>query len=201
MIQELYNKLNNKVFQAPGGISYNFYIVPYDVRKESETLADIAHIVDDMMRPADYVDILSLDIFSVFMEYLASEKFGNKTRLEHLLTSDATTDSSYVHDSVMKSLSEKVHGRKFLDFVHAKVVAHFSKPDSVHKRPYVFLHGIGAMFPFMRANEFLTAYEAVNNPSRYKVILFYPGIMRDGQLSLFGILDDKHTYRAQVLEI
>ena len=201
MIQELYNKLNNKDFQSPGGISYNFYIVPYDVRKEKEILSNIAYVVEDLKRPADYIDILSLDLFSVFMEYLAAEKFGAKSRLEHLLTSDATTETSYVHDSVMKSLSEKAHGRKFLDYVHAQVVAHFSKQDSTLKRPYVFLHGIGAMFPFLRANEFLTAFEAVNNPSRYKVILFYPGTMRDGQLSLFGILDDKHSYRAQILEI
>lgn len=201
MIQELYNKLNNKDFQSPGGISYNFYIVPYDVRKEKETLSNIAYIVDDLKRPADYIDILSLDLFAVFMEYLAGEKFGDKSRLDHLLTSDATAETSYVHDSVMKSLSEKAHGRKFLDYVHAQVVAHFSKQDPTLKRPYVFLHGIGAMFPFLRANEFLTAFEAVNNPSRYKVILFYPGTMRDGQLSLFGILDDKHSYRAQILEI
>lgn len=201
MIQELYNKLNNKDFQSPGGISYNFYIVPYDVRKEKETLSNIAYIVDDLKRPADYIDILSLDLFAVFMEYLAGEKFGDKSRLDHLLTSDATAETSYVHDSVMKSLSEKAHGRKFLDYVHAQVVSHFSKQDPTLKRPYVFLHGIGAMFPFLRANEFLTAFEAVNNPSRYKVILFYPGTMRDGQLSLFGILDDKHSYRAQILEI
>lgn len=201
MIQELYNKLNNKDFQSPGGISYNFYIVPYDVRKEKEILSNIAYVVEDLKRPADYIDILSLDLFAVFMEYLAAEKFGAKSRLEHLLTSDATAETSYVHDSVMKSLSEKAHGRKFLDYVLAQVVAHFSKQDPTLKRPYVFLHGIGAMFPFLRANEFLTAFEAVNNPSRYKVILFYPGTMRDGQLSLFGILDDKHSYRAQILEI
>ena len=201
MIQELYNKLNNKDFQSPGGISYNFYILPYDVRKESETLADVAHIVDDLKRPADYIDVLSLDLFASLMEYLAADKFGDQSRLAHLLESDATAETSYVHDNVLKSLSERAHSRKFLDYVHAKVVAHFSKPDSGLKRPYVFLHGIGAMFPFLRANEFLTAFEAVNNPSRYKVILFYPGTMRDGQLSLFGILDDKHSYRAQILEI
>ena len=201
MIQELYNKLNNKDFQSPGGISYNFYIVPYDVRKEKEILSSIAYVVEDLKRPADYIDILSLDLFAVFMEYLAAEKFGAKSRLEHLLASDTTAETSYIHDSVMKSLSEKAHGRKFLDYVHAQVVAHFSKQDPTLKRPYVFLHGIGAMFPFLRANEFLTAFEAVNNPSRYKAILFYPGTMRDGQLSLFGILDDKHSYRAQILEI
>ena len=42
MIQELYNKLNNQDFQSPGGISYNLYIVPYDVRKEKEILSNIA---------------------------------------------------------------------------------------------------------------------------------------------------------------
>ncbi len=201
MITELYEKLNKADFIVPGGIAYNFYIVPYDVRDEAETMTDIADIVAQLKRPTDYIDVLSLDLFAVFMEYLEADRFGTKSRLAHFLDSDANADTAYVHDSVAKSLSEKAHSRKFLDFVHAKVAAHFSQGDTSHKRPYVFLHGIGAMFPYLRANEFLTSYEAVNNAFLYKVILFYPGTVSDtGQFSLFGILNDHHAYRAQVLD-
>ena len=42
MHKKLYDKLNNQDFITPGGISYNFYIVPYDVRKEKEILSNIA---------------------------------------------------------------------------------------------------------------------------------------------------------------
>ena len=57
------------------------------------------------------------------------------------------------------------------------------------------------MYPYLRANAFLTAYEAVNDASRYKVILFYPGTVKDAEFSLFGILNDHHAYRAQILEL
>ncbi|MBQ7190493.1 MAG: DUF1788 domain-containing protein [Kiritimatiellae bacterium] len=201
MIQELYSKLNNNEFLAPGGIAYNFYIVPYEVRKEAETLADIDHIVEDLRRPTDFIDVLSLDLFSVFLEYLDADKFGNQSRLAFLLDSDARAESAYLHTNVTKSLFEKAHSEQFRDYVHAKIVAHFSQTDPVHKRPYVFLWGFGAMFPYLRANEFLIAYEAVNDANLYKVILFYPGTVRDGQFSLFGVLNDQHAYRAQILEI
>ena len=58
-----------------------------------------------------------------------------------------------------------------------------------------------ALYPYFSANAFLTAYEAVNDANRYKVILFYPGIVRDAEFSLFGVLNDHHAYRAQILEL
>lgn len=201
MIQELYNKLNNKDFQSPGGISYNFYIVPYDVRKEAETLSDIAYVVEDLKRPTDFIDVLSLDLFAVFMEYLGTVKSGTVSLLDDQLETDSNSTESYIHEGVTDNLGAEAHSRGFLDFVHSKVVAHFGQNDPSLKRPYVFFHGVGAMHPYLRANEFLTAYEAVNEASRYKVILFYPGTVRDGQFSLFGILNDQHAYRAQLLEV
>jgi hypothetical protein len=60
---------------------------------------------------------------------------------------------------------------------------------------------MGAMFPYLRTNEFLTAYEAVNDANLYKVIVLYPGTVQDGRFSLFGVLDDPHAYRAQMLQL
>ena len=76
MITELYNKLNSKDFQSPGGISHNFYIVPYDVREEGKMLADVAHIVEDLKRPNDFIEILSINLFDAFLEYLGEKRFG-----------------------------------------------------------------------------------------------------------------------------
>lgn len=201
MIKKLYDKLNNPDFIRPGGISYNFYIVPYDVRKEAKIMADLAALAGDLKRPADYIDVLSLNLFDVFMEFLGGMAFGKKSLLEHLLEADGKATELRVHDNIAKALSDKAHGKEFVDFVHAKVSAHFAQHDAVHKRPYVFIYGIGAMYPYLRANAFLTAYEAVNDANRYKVILFYPGIVRDAEFSLFGVLNDHHAYRAQILEL
>lgn len=201
MIKKLYEKLNNQDFITPGGISYNFYIVPYDVRKEAKIMADLAALAGDLKRPADYIDVLSLNLFDIFTEFLGNTPFGKKSLLDHLLESDSKATEQRIHDNITKALFDKAHGKAFVDFVHEKVTAHFAQMDSVHKRPYVFIYGIGAMYPYLRANAFLTAYEAVNDANRYKVILFYPGTVKDAEFSLFGTLNDHHAYRAQVLEL
>ena len=75
----------------------------------------------------------------------------------------------------------------------------YGKDDDGKVRPYVFLYGFGTIYPYLRANEFLSLYEPLNKASRYKIILFYPGAFRDGRFSLFGKLSDNHAYRAHVL--
>ena len=75
---------------------------------------------------------------------------------------------------------------------------HVSKVDE-YKRPYVFLYGLGNIYPYLRASTLLNRYEQVNDSSRYKVILFYPGETDTATFKLFGTLEDNHTYRAIVL--
>ena len=202
MIRELYEKLNSESFQSHHGVAYNFHIVPYNVREEKRVFEDIAHVVEDIRRPTDFIDILSIDLFGAFLEHLAAKPFGRGRKLrDHLLAADAAANDEPAHANISRILSREAHDRAFLDFVFDKVKAHFGQPQGQLKRPYVFFYGIGQMYPYLRANEFLTAYEKVNDASRYRVILFYPGTMRNGMLSLFGLLDDRNTYRAQILEI
>lgn len=202
MIQELYAKLNSEPFLSHHGVSYNYHIVPYDVRDEAQVFADIAHVVEDIRRPTDFIDILSLNLFDEFVAYLRHRKFfASPSLFDHLLETDSSDDAR-MHREVTSSLSAAAHDRAFLDFVFARVKAHFGQPDDGQtRRPYVFFYGVCQMFPYLRANEFLTKYEEVNDASLYRVILFYPGTMKGGSLSLFGILDDRNTYRAQILEI
>ena len=79
-----------------------------------------------------------------------------------------------------------------------KIEEHMATNDGYNK-PYVFIHGIGKMFPYIRTNVFLTRYEKYNDTSRYKIILFYPGHQEGNSFSLFDTLEDAHTYRAILL--
>ena len=71
--------------------------------------------------------------------------------------------------------------------------------ESTGKKPYVFLYGIGSMFPFLRTSVFLSGYEEFNETSKYKIIVFYPGESEGNTFSLFGKINDRHTYRAILL--
>ena len=71
--------------------------------------------------------------------------------------------------------------------------------ESTGKKPDVFLYGIGSMFPFLRTSVFLSGYEEFNETSKYKIIVFYPGESEGNSFSLFGKINDQHTYRAILL--
>ena len=85
-----------------------------------------------------------------------------------------------------------------MQHIHRRIMEHVSKVDEF-RRPYVFLYGIGSMYPYLRTSTLLNKYEEFNETFRYKIILFYPGEQEGNSFRLFSKLEDHHTYRAIVL--
>ena len=112
---------------------------------------------------------------------------------------DDTFEGDKTHpEMVTTELTSEANSDNFIRFVRDKIEAHMATNDGYNK-PYVFIHGIGKMFPYIRTNVFLTRYEKYNDTSRYKIILFYPGHQEGNSFSLFDTLEDAHTYRAILL--
>ena len=156
----------------------------------------------------NYIDVVTIDIFEAFCTYLDQRPFGkdNPSMLNYLKEKDAPAKEKDVpaadaarHAAVSRSLSNQARSDEFMRHIHERILAHIGKTDDGNVRPYVFLHGFGTIFPYLRASEFLSLYEPLNKASRYKIILFYPGTSQDGRFSLFGKLADAHAYRAHVL--
>jgi hypothetical protein len=194
-IEELYNYLCSPQFldEKSGNIFYNYYIYQYPASKEYEMRRQIQEFKEKLERPTNFVNALELDLFKVFCEYLRNEKFGDTSLLEDTLESDKTDP-----EMVTTELTSEANSDNFIHFVSDKIDEHMAQNDGYNK-PYVFIHGIGKMFPYMRTNVFLTKYEKYNDTSRYKIILFYPGHQEGNSFSLFDTLDDSHTYRAILL--
>ena len=176
-VEELYNYLCSPQFldEKSGNIFYNYYIYQYPASNEYEMRRQIQEFREKLERPANFVNALELDLLEDTFE-------GDKTHPEMVtteLTSEANSDN-------------------FIRFVRDKIEAHMATNDGYNK-PYVFIHGIGKMFPYIRTNVFLTRYEKYNDTSRYKIILFYPGHQEGNSFSLFDTLEDAHTYRAILL--
>ncbi|MGM9802982.1 MAG: BREX protein BrxB domain-containing protein, partial [Muribaculaceae bacterium] len=87
---------------------------------------------------------------------------------------------------------------QFYEYINRRIMEHVNA-ESTGKKPYVFLYGIGSMFPFLRTSVFLSGYEEFNETSNYKIIVFYPGESEGNSFSLFGKINDQHTYRAILL--
>lgn len=202
-LNDLYAKLRSKAFSDPsnGDLFYNFFMFQYPAAEEYKWRRDILDVRDKLEKPADYLDTLVLNIFDEFCDYLDKKPFGTKnpSMLKYLLDKEGKGGPAI--EQVQKSLTKHAESDEFIQYLHSRIEGHITKQDDVHQRPYVFIYGMGQMFPYLRANTLLTKYERLNKSSAYKVILFYPGkTTNDGtRFRLFDLLDDDHNYRAHPL--
>lgn len=194
-IQELYDYLNSPEFQniKSGNIFYNYYIYQYPANQEYEMRRQIVEFKEKLERPTSFVNAMILDLFKVFCDYLRLESFGDNSLLDDTLEEDKNPDNM-----VTEELTTEANSDSFIHYISQRIEEHMSQNDGLNK-PYVFVHGIGKMFPYLRTNVFLTRYEKYNDPNSYRIILFYPGHQQGNSFSLFDSLDDSHTYRATLL--
>lgn len=198
-IKELDDKLNSPGFQDTenGDLFYNFFIYQYPAAKEYDIRRQIQEFKQNLIRPTNYVDVLTLDLFEEFCNYLNEQKFLKfDSMLQYLLEKEQSQPDT--SDKIFSTLERHAHSEKFVKYLHARIVAHIAIDDE-YRRPYVFMYGIGTMYPYLRANELLAKYEDYNETGRYKIILFYPGHREQNSFKLFDSLNDHHTYRATLL--
>lgn len=198
-IQELYELLNTPKFQKPeeGDLFYNFYVFQYDPEKEYDIRNQILEFKKNLRRPTSYVDVLEIDIFEEYLNFLDQRKFlRHPSMLKYLI--DKEKEGTENASSVQETLIRNAHSREFLQFLHERIMRHIEIEDEL-KRPYVFLYGIGSIYPYLRVNDLLAMYEDYNITHKYKILVFYPGKSSMNSFSLFKTLPDHHTYRATLL--
>lgn len=195
-VEQLYDKLCSKSFQdTESNIFYNFFVYLYQADKEFEMREQIDRIKENIKRPVNNVDILTLDIFEEFCNFMNAQSFGNHpSYLTYILEKDRTRP-----DDVTRALQLKANGDAFMLYLHNRIMEHVNKIDDQYIRPYVFMYGLGNIYPYLRTSNLLNRYEPYNRSERYKIILFYPGDQSGSSFKLFGDLEDNHTYRAIVL--
>lgn len=195
-VEQLYDKLCSKSFQdTESNIFYNFFVYLYQADKEFEMREQIDRIKENIKRPVNNVDILTLDIFEEFCNFMNAQSFGNHpSYLTYILEKDRIRP-----DDVTRALQLKANGDAFMLYLHNRIMEHVNKIDDQYIRPYVFMYGLGNIYPYLRTSNLLNRYEPYNRSERYKIILFYPGDQSGSSFKLFGDLEDNHSYRAIVL--
>ncbi len=180
-IQELYDYLNSQEFQnTEGNVFYNYYIYQYPATQEYNIRNAIQDFKERLQRPTNYVNAMTIDLFQVFCDFLKQEKFGEGSAFDVMLEIDQNEP-----DSVTEALTDYANSDMFIDYVKQLIINHMQLNDGL-KKPYVFIYGIGKIYPYLRTNVFLTKYEKDNDTSSYKIILFYPGHQEGNSFSLFG---------------
>ncbi|HPR59395.1 MAG TPA: DUF1788 domain-containing protein [Prolixibacteraceae bacterium] len=190
-ITELYNRMCDKNFQDPatGNLFSNAYMYLYDSTQENQIRNEIQTIKERLIRPDVYQDILILDIFELFCQHLKQKKFGQKTLFDFFLEREAETP-----DKVNDSLVREAKSNDFFAFINQNIKEHLNT-EGENKKSYVTIHGFGAIFPYLRTSKFISNFEKYFIGEKYKLIIFYPGEVKDFY-SLFNLLNDEHPYRA-----
>lgn len=192
-LSALYDKLSDPGFQDPAksDMYYNYYVFPYDPAQEYELERELLLFKNVLVRPVNYIDVLSIDLFDEFCNFLDTKTFGKHPYLRYLLDKDAA-----MSDKVLSSLCSNANSEAFYKYLNDRILEHISKDDDELRRPFVFIYGIGRMYPYLRTNVLLTNYENYNEVSKYKIIIFYPGRRVGNSYSLFNVLEDSNIYRA-----
>ena len=189
-ITELYNQLSDRDFQdyQTGNLFFPAYMYMYDATKEYEIDGEILDIKNRLHRPNNYLDVMVLDIFEEFVNYLKQDEITKGNSRYKFYTAQEHNKSSEVD----KALYREAYSDRFLSYLDDIIKQHLANAKH-YEVAYVFLKGFGNAFPHLRASRFMNNFEKYIKG--YKLIMFYPGEAKS-YYSLFGLLKDENLYRA-----
>lgn len=142
-IKELDDKLNSPGFQDTenGDLFYNFFIYQYPAEKEYDIRKQIQEFKANLIRPTNYVDVLTLNLFDEFCSFLDQKKFlRHPSMLKYLMEKEQSDPSKA--KSTQDTLARNAHSPEFVQFIHQRIIDHITIKDQ-YRRPYVFMYGIG----------------------------------------------------------
>lgn len=190
-LNELFELLADKDFQerSTGDLFFPAYMYVYDPEKEYEVEQELISIQSRLSRPSHYLDVMLLDIFEEFQNYLKEQTFGKQSKFDFYIEKEPTKPQE-----VEKALKQDAYDKRFLDWLHMRIAQYFEQTEQT-AITYVLIKGFGAAFPYIRAGKFMNNFEKYTSEATYKTLLFYPG-KATNNYSLFGLLNDENLYRA-----
>jgi hypothetical protein len=191
-VKELYEKLANKDFQDynTAKLFWPVYMYGYNPKEEYRIRQEILDIRDRLHRPNNYLNVMTMDIFQEFLNFLEVSNFGKRKKLDFYLENEPEKP-----EKVEQALKKDANDGKFFDYIHHRITEHLES-SADFEVAYVFIYGWGAIFPYLRTSKFLNNFE--KNIGKYKLIVFYPGKVKPSY-SLFGLVNDENLYRATTL--
>lgn len=193
ILAELIEFLKQGSFQdtEAGLLSFPAYVYTYEPAKEYQMRKEIPTMQKRLERPKSKQECLVLNIYSEIIAYFDGREMGDNTLWELMLNKEEKEPKK-----VRKDLSRHLTSDNFIDHINDKINDHLQY-DSGKNKSYVFVHGWGSVFPFLRAHTFLNNME--DKVKHYKMILLYPGFYKDNYYSMFGELENNVIYRASCL--
>lgn len=126
-IKELDDKLNSPGFQDTenGDLFYNFFIYQYPAEKEYDIRRQITEFKANLIRPTNYVDVLTLNLFDEFCQFLDQKKFlKNPSMLQYQLEKEKADPSK--SKNTQDTLIRNAHSPEFVQYIHQRILDHIS---------------------------------------------------------------------------
>lgn len=193
ILDDLIEFLKRDSFQDPeaGLLSFPAYVFTYNPEDEYRMREELSVLKQRLNRPNSHQECLILNIYEEFVGYMSSRRIGSESLWELLLQTEATNPQK-----VRRDINRHVHSDEFRDWVGNKINDHLEL-DTQKNKSYVFVHGWGSIFPFLRAHIFLNKME--DKIKHYKMILMYPGRYENSHYIMFGELESDTIYRGSCL--
>ena len=131
-LKELDDKLNSPGFQDPenGDLFYNFFIYQYPADKEYDIRRQIQEFKANLIRPINYVDVLTLNLFEEFCHFLDQKKFlRHPSMLKYLMEKEQRDPS--IAKNTQDTLTRNAHSPEFVRFIHQRIIDHITIKDAV----------------------------------------------------------------------
>lgn len=191
-VDKLVELLEDKGFQDPrtGNLFFGAYIYLYDPKKEYEMQNNIKILTKRLKRPNNFLDCLTIDFFDFFVKYLKQNTFGGISFFDEAIQQEQESPQK-----AFEYLLYEIENDDFFNAFEVQVKEHFKENND--KRVYLLIHGIGQIYPYLRASTFLKRIEALIKD--FKIIVFYPGDYQDNEYSLFKELRTDNIYRVTLL--
>ena len=179
LFEGVYQKLASVEFGQNLGGELPLYIQPIPVSKQTELNAQAKRLVSRLSKLGK--NAIVIDLYQMSMELLEEEGV-----LQTLLEEEKELDL----DAISSTLDS------ILD-IKEVIIPRISSTISENNPDFVFIIGVGRVYPFIRSHGILNNIEELAN--NCNLILFFPGEYNNLQLSLFGTISDENYYRGHNL--
>lgn len=179
LFEGVYQKLASVEFGQNLGGELPLYIQPIPVSKQTELNAQAKRLVSRLSKLGK--NAIVIDLYQMSMELLEEEGV-----LQTLLEEEKELDQ----DAISSTLDS------ILD-IKEVIIPRISSIISENNPDFVFIIGVGRVYPFIRSHGILNNIEELAN--NCNLILFFPGEYNNLQLSLFGTISDENYYRGHNL--
>ena len=179
LFEGVYQKLASVEFGQNLGGELPLYIQPIPVSKQTELNAQAKRLVSRLSKLGK--NAIVIDLYEMSMELLEEQGV-----LQTLLEEEKELDKDAISSTLDSILDTK-----------EVIIPRISSIISENNPDFVFIIGVGRVYPFIRSHGILNNIEELAN--NCNLILFFPGEYNNLQLSLFGTISDENYYRGHNL--